>query len=627
MKPILIAAILLGIICSCNDSSTNSVTKEPAVQEPDTVSAAIAKSGEQVFTNTCAICHDNGTKLSAPSRGVLRTMSSRSVLAALTIGKMRIEAQKLSDEERKAVAQWVTNKVLKETVIPDSAFTKFQLPGGVSKQYNHSGWGGNEEGTGFRSAEQAGINASNVATLQLKWAFAFPGASQVRSKPAFINNWLITGSEFGDVYALHAQTGKIGWHFAADAGVRGAISVLEKNDSIIAFFADYSTNTYALDVKTGKLLWKTRAAFHPQSSTTGSVAVAGNLVFVPISSFEVITTLDPNYNCCSSSGGITALDVRTGKVAWQYKVISEEVKQRGKKKNGGYFYGPSGAPVWSSPTVDVNKGLVYIGTGENYTDPPTASSDAVQAIDLHTGKLVWSFQGHPSDTWNLGCPGNPNCPEKIGPDFDFGMAPLVVRQDNGENILLAGEKSGIVYAFSDNGKLLWQKRIGRGSSLGGIHWGMATDGQNVYAANADNKNAETPGYAPESILPSPGLFALDIHTGEVKWKVPSPPCDTSIKGCRQGNSAAPTVIPGIVFAGALDGHIRAYSTSDGKVTWDFNTVKEFETANGIKGKGGALDGAAPVIANRMLFVNSGYGAFGQLPGNVLLAFEAKADTD
>ncbi|MCW3116111.1 MAG: dehydrogenase [Chitinophagaceae bacterium] len=625
MRTILMILIVTAFVCSCkNPTSVKKETEEkrPEVQTADTISAAIAQAGERVFTTICATCHKNDTKLLAPSPGVLSTMTPRSVLAALRIGKMRVQAEKLTEDERKAVAQWVTQKVLKENSMSEDAYTAFNLSPDENAAFSHSGWGGNAEGTGFRTAAQAGIDSSNVSSLKLKWAFAFAGASQARCKPALINNWLIVGSEFGDVYALHTQTGKIGWHFAADAAIRGAITVINENNNVTAYFADYSTNAYAVDVKSGKLLWKTRAGYHPQSSTTGSVAVFDNRVYVPLTSFEVISTLDPNYDCCSSSGGVVALDAQSGKIVWQYKVIAEEAKQRGKKKNGKYFYGPSGAPVWSSPTIDAKRGVLYIGTGENYTDPPTTTSDAVQAIDLKTGKLIWSFQGHASDTWNLACPGNPNCPDKVGPDFDFGMAPLIAHKKDGSDILLAGEKSGVVYALSPSGKLIWQKRIGKGGALGGIHWGMATDGEYVYAANADN-TSDIAGYDTDKAKPSPGIYALDINTGDVKWKAATPSCDTTVKGCRQCNSAAPTVTPDIVFAGALDGHIRAYSVRDGKIVWDYDTVKDFETINKIKGKGGALDGAAPVAANGMLFVNSGYGQFGEIPGNVLLAFEVQ----
>lgn len=580
---------------------------------------AIMKAGEQVFAATCKHCHVDSIGSGAPNVGLLASMSPRVILATLNSGKMQQQAAKLSPEEREAVAQFITSAVLKDNAVPEDVYVPFSIPDGYDQRFDQSGWGGNSEGTGFRTAEQAGITATNVGTLKLKWAFAFPDASQVRCKPALIDRWLITGSQLGDVYAIDTETGKPGWHFTANTAIRGAIQISKTPDGITAYFADYNTSVYALDVKAGKLLWTTRAGYHPQSGTTGSVALYNNMVFVPITSFEVVSAKDPNYDCCSTSGGVVALDATSGKILWTYKVIAEQAKPTGKKKNGKTFYGPSGAPVWCSPTIDPKTGLLYIGTGENYTYPATNSSDAVQAIDMKTGKLVWSFQGTQADTWNLACPGDPNCPDAVGPDLDFGMAPILVHNPDGTDMLVVGEKSGVVFGLSTAGKLLWKRRIGKGGALGGIHWGMATDGKYVYAANADNIYAID---GRDSLVnPSPGIYALDIHTGKQAWSAPTPACDTSVKGCIQANSAVPTVIPGVVFAGALDGHIRAYSAKDGKILWDYNTVKSFETSNGIKGHGGALDGSGPIVANGKLFVNSGYGMFGEMPGNVLLAFE------
>ncbi|HVX28319.1 MAG TPA: PQQ-binding-like beta-propeller repeat protein [Parafilimonas sp.] len=580
-------------------------------------SADIIKMGKQVFVTVCSACHRDSARVNAPAITLLAGMTPRSVLAALDNGKMRQQAQNLTEEQRKAVAQFITNTVLKETVIPNDVYTAFAISKNYSDSFDCSGWGGNLEGTGFRTAAQAGIDSSNVGSLKLKWSFAFPDATQVRCKPALINNWLIAGSQFGDVYAINTETGKPGWHFAADAAIRGAIAVTKNVNTITAYFADYNTNVYAINVKTGKLLWKTRSGYHAQSAVTGSVAVYNNMIFVPITSAEVISAKTPGYECCTSSGGLVALNASSGKILWQYKVIAKEAKPQGKKKTGGFFYGPSGAPVWCSPTVDAKRKLIYIGTGENYTAPATNTSDAIQAINMKTGKLVWNFQGTKSDTWNLACPTDPNCPDTVGPDLDFGMAPLLIHQGDGKDILVAGEKSGVVFALSTDGKLLWEKRIGKGGALGGIHWGMATDGKYVYAANADNIIALDMKDA--LVKPTPGLFALNITNGDVAWYAPSPACNVK-GGCLRSNSAAPAIIPGVVFDGGLDGHIRAYSSSDGKILWDYNTLQEFETTDKVKGSGGALDGAAPVVANGMLFVNSGYGMFGELQGNVLLAF-------
>lgn len=581
----------------------------------------VAALGKQVYTTSCSSCHKTGAGLKAPDQLILSQMPPRAILAALATGKMREQAKALTTDQRRAVAEWLTSKKLKEILLPKEAFTEFTLPAEKKITIQQMGWGGDLEGTGFRTTQQAGISSATVSTLKLKWAFAFPEVTQARGKPAIVGDWLLIGSQNGDVYCLNKKTGKIGWHFAASAAVRGAINVAQKGKELYAYFADNATNVYALDVKTGKLLWQKRVGQHAQSGNTGSVVVYNDIVYVPLTSLEVVSALDPNYPCCSSSGEVVAVSARSGEEIWRHRVIAEEAKEAGTKKNGKPFFGPSGAIVWCSPTVDTKRGLLYIGTGENYTNPATKTSDAIQALNLKTGKLVWTFQATQGDAWNMACPGNPNCPEKSGPDLDFGMAPILVKRPNGQDILVVGQKSAIVYGLSpEDGKLIWKTPIGMGGALGGIHWGMATDGQYVYAANADNKYGV--GKIDSLHQPAPGIYALDVMTGNVIWKAATPPCGTR-KSCIEANSAAPTVIPGVVFAGALDGYIRAYSSTNGRILWEYDTIREFQTVNGIQGKGGSIDGSSPTVSDGLLFVNTGYGLFGEFPGNVLLAFEVE----
>ena len=611
-----IALITLTATFVINNTYTGAF-KNNAGSDKQLQQDSLPKNGKTVFYTQCSSCHkDSATGSLAPGHSILTTMTPRSILVALNTGKMKQQASQLTETERKAVAEWLTKSTIKITNLPATAFTKFSVPEPAAG--DHCGWGSNLAATGFRTTQQSGITPGNITSLKLKWAFAFPDATVMRTKPAIIGEWLLVGAQYGEVFAIHRNTGKIGWQFLADAAVRGAVTTIRTAGSITAFFADYSTNVYALDVTTGKLLWKHRAGFDPQSSNTGSVAVYNGIVYVPISSVEVATAFNGNYACCTSSGGLVAMDAKTGDIIWTHKVLPKATLT-GKNKKGKPVYAPSGAPVWCSPTIDVKRGLVYIGTGENYSIPTTTTSDAIQALDLKTGKLKWTYQGTAKDAYNLACPGFNNCPDSTGPDLDFGMAPILVKRKDGKEILVAGQKSGVVHALSpDNGKLIWKTKIGKGGLLGGIHWGMATDGNCVYASNADNiygidkKDSTYPA--------SPGIYALDLFTGKLKWKTASPDC-AGKKGCLSANSAAPVVTPGIVWAGALDGYIRAYDTGNGKIIWEYNTATEFETVNGIKGRGGAIDGPPPVLSNGMLFVNSGYGMFGQLSGNVLLAFD------
>jgi polyvinyl alcohol dehydrogenase (cytochrome) len=580
---------------------------------------AVKEEGKKVYSTSCAVCHSQSNTIGAhagPSVALLSGMPPKAIYMALRSGKMKTQGSTLTDEQHKAVAQFLTNKPLVETTLPKTAYTPFSTPKNSSIK---SGWGGNMEGTGYE--KQTEINAQNVAKLKVKWAFGFPDGSIIRSKPAVVGDWLVVGSQFGDVYALNQNTGKIGWHYESSAAVRGAITVIKNaKGKAIVYFSDYATNVYALSLESGKEIWKTRSGVHPQSTNTGSVAVYQNTVFVPLTSSEISLSSDPNFDCCTSSGELVALNATTGQIQWRHRVIAEEAKESGKKKNGKSFFGPSGAIVWCSPTVDVQRGLVYIGTGENYTDPSTNTSDAIQAIDIKTGKLVWNFQATTQDTWNMACPGQPNCPDNPGTDLDFGMAPLLVKEGyNGKDILVAGQKSGVVHALDPaTGKVVWQTRIGKGGALGGIHWGMATDGKNVYAANADNIYALDPRDATQKA--APGLYALNLNNGEVVWKSNTPACPAG-KNCISANSAAPLALPDLIFAGTLEGYIRAHDAKTGKVLWEYDTAKTYDTVNGITGKGGSIDGPSPVVSGNKLFVNSGYGMFRELPGNVLIAFE------
>jgi polyvinyl alcohol dehydrogenase (cytochrome) len=580
----------------------------------------IKTKGKQIFLSSCNVCHKDSTAGLAPGVTILSAMTPKSIVASLSDGKMKAQGATLSDYERRAVAEYLTNSTLKNTVLNDSAFSPFQLGNSINKVINHSGWGNDLKGTGFRTAQQAGISSGNVSGLKLKWVFAFPDATIVRSKPAVINDWIIAGGQYGELFAINQQTGKIGWRFDASAAIRGAVFIDQKGSSITAYFADYSSNVYAIDVRTGKLKWNKRAGFDAQSSVTGSVVVYQEKVIVPISSVEVAAAYRGDYPCCISSGGVVALDAINGKTIWQYRVVPKAT-QTGVKKNGTPSFGPSGAPVWSSPTIDEKRNLVYIGTGQNYSQPASKGSDAIQALDIKTGKLIWSYQATTGDMYNVACPYFDNCPDKNSPDIDFGMAPIIMKDQNGRDILVAGQKSGVVHALSpETGKPVWKTRVGKGGKLGGIHWGMATDGKTVFAANADNILALDT--RDTTLKGSPGIYAINPSDGQVKWKFATPPCKDK-KGCFPSNSAAPMVSNDIVFAGSTDGVIRAYATADGKLLWEFDTARVFETVNGIPGKGGSIDGPAPVVANGMLFVNSGYGMFGQAPGNVLLAFEAR----
>lgn len=582
-----------------------------------------------LFTEACAECHSSAQSGRTPSRGSLASLTPRAIVAALEDGVMRSEGESLTPDQRVALAEMLTRRPVTRELLPEGAFCAQRgfAPVDVDR-VAWMGYGGDLSGTGFQPSERAGLTAADVPTLRLRWAFAFPDASQARSKATVAGDVLLVADQFGNVYAIEAASGCVRWTFEAESGVRGAVLVGEDTQGrSVAYFVDYRTTAYALDTATGQVLWKTRVGWHPESNNTGSPALHDGRLIVPVSSMEVVRASDPSYECCTSSGAVAAINVENGYIDWYYRVIDETPRETGRNDAGAPLFAPSGAPVWSSPTIDPARGLVYVGTGENYTRPTTESSDAILAIDIETGQLAWSFQATEADAYTMGCGlgggGRGTCPSPPGPDVDFGMAPMLTTRPDGRQILVAGQKSGVVWGLDPEaeGAVLWSTQVGKGGALGGIHWGMATDGRLAYAANAD-RGAVIVDVHPDT-PPSPGLYAIDLMSGALTWSAPAPAetCE-GVRRCYRANSAAPTTIPGVVFAGGLDGYIRAHSTDDGRVLWEMNTAREFETVNGVPGRGGALDGPGPVVAGGLLLVNSGYGTFGQMPGNLLLAFEA-----
>ncbi|MEQ1857310.1 MAG: PQQ-binding-like beta-propeller repeat protein [Longimicrobiales bacterium] len=585
---------------------------------------ATAQTGAELFAGTCAECHSDAQSGRTPSRASLGALTPRAVLAALSpAGVMRAEGESLTPEQRVALAEFVARRPYAASSLPETAYCAMR--GFAPLELDDLAWmgyGANLEGTGYQSSERARLGTGDISHLQLRWAFAFPDGSQARTKPTVVGDVLLIGDEFGTVYAIEATSGCVRWTFEADAAIRGAVLVGESEGRQLAYFVDSRTSAYALDVTSGDVVWKERIGWHPENNNTGSPALAEGKLIVPISSMEVARAASPSYECCTSSGAVAALDAATGSLLWYHLVIPDEPAAVGTSSAGTTIFAPSGAPVWSSPTVDTRRGLVYVGTGEHYTRPTTPTSDAILALDLETGDLAWSFQGTEGDAYTIACGARagPGCPTPPGPDHDFGMAPMLVTRPDGKDVLVVGQKSGVVWALDPDadGAVLWSRKVGKGGALGGIHWGMATDGRLAYAPIADR--AVVVDVSPE-MQPSPGLYALDLMSGDVAWSVPAPrdTC-TGRRGCFAAFSAAPTAMAGVVFAGGLDGRLRAYAAGDGRVLWDVDTTAEVTTVNGVPGLGGAIDGPGPVIANGLVLVNSGYGSFGQMPGNLLLAY-------
>ena len=575
--------------------------------------------GAQVFQRNCVSCHTGAADSRAPSVDALRSRTPQAIIDALLTGAMRPQGSRLSGPERRAVAEFVTGKRVggdvtgaergRCAIAPSTGDIRDFTP------FPHwSGWSPAPTNTRFQPADKAGLRASEVPKLTLKWSFGFPDASVAWAQPTVADGRVFVGSQNGTVYSLNARSGCIYWTFSARGGVRTAIAVApaRPGSPAVVFFGDTAANAYALNADTGTMIWTRKVEEHPFARITGSPTLHDGRVYVPVSSYEEAQGADPQYPCCTFRGSVSALDAATGRVIWKTYMIPDQPQQRGTSTAGVTLWGPSGSGIWSAPTVDVNRRALYVATGNTYSAPAQPSSDAVVALDLASGAIRWMKQVTPNDVYLSNCrAGNPNCPVENGPDVDFGSPPMLVRA-KGRDLIVIGQKSGIAWAMDPdkNGDVVWQYRAGQGGVLGGIEWGGAVDEERAYFAVSD------------ILQPQPGgLHAVNVLTGERVWFTPpaAPACATA-RSCNAAQSAAITLIPGAIFSGANDGVIRAYSTRDGSVLWQYDSNREYESINGVPAKGASMIGPGPVVAGGMMYVNSGYGGFGGRPGNVLLAF-------
>jgi polyvinyl alcohol dehydrogenase (cytochrome) len=479
-----------------------------------------------------------------------------------------------------------------------------------------NGWGADASNSRFQSGNAAQIPADQVPRLKLKWAFGFPGAKSVFGQPTIAAGRVYVGVDTGYVYALDAATGCVYWSFQAEAGVRTAvmIDVLKQAGAprYAAYFGDLKATTYALDAATGELIWKVKVDEHPRARLTGAPRVFEGRLFVPVASAEEGAGSDEKYPCCSFRGSVVALDAATGRQIWKTYMIAEEPKIIGKNANGTERWAPGGAGVWNSPTIDPKRRALYVGTGDAYTEPAATTTDAIVALSLDSGKILWVAQDTENDAWLGGCTPekqNENCPKDLGPDHDYGSPPILVTLPGGRSVLVAGQKSGNVWGHDpdNNGKVLWRTALVRDTTKfgGKIIWGGAVDDQSAYFG-----------------LGTGGIAAVQLKDGERRWFAPLDPAPAM--AAHVGHDGPLTAIPGVVFSGGWDGVLRALSASSGGSLWEFNTVQEYKTVNGVAGKGGSMGAAGPTVAGGMVFVGSGYiGVKNGMPGNVLLAFSVQ----
>jgi polyvinyl alcohol dehydrogenase (cytochrome) len=590
--------------------------------------------GSKVYEQRCAACH-NGNVPRAPQLNVLRQRNPEDILSALLTGPMTFLGMGMPDTERRAVAEYIAGKPIGEEQLKATATNLCpQAPGEFSvsdSEPQWNGWGASLANTRFQAAERAGLRAEQVPNLKLRWAFGYPMGT-IASQPTVVGGRIFVGTNRGQVYSLDAKTGCVYWAIKNLTGVRSAISIARLPNTnppkYAAYFGDLAATVHALDARTGAEIWTTKVDPHPIARVTGAPAFHEGRLYVPVTSLEEASGSDPKYECCTFRGNLVALDAATGKQIWKTYTIPEEPKPTRKNKVGVQLYGPAGASIWSSPTLDPEGERIYVTTGDNYADPASNTSDAIVAFDLKTGKFLWSQQFLANDAWNVACDSadETNCPQARGPDLDFGSSSILQKLPNGKRVLVAGQKSGMVYAIDpdEKGKRLWEQRASKGGIAGGIQWGPAVDSELMYVAISDIGVTikDDPAAGKISVLDPTvggGIHAFRLATGEKVWSVPPVGCGER-KNCSPAQSAAISVIPGVVFSGSEDSHLRAYSTKDGKVIWDHNAAQEYQTVNGVKANGGSFDASGPTIVDGILYTNSGYGQFGGLAGNVLLAF-------
>jgi polyvinyl alcohol dehydrogenase (cytochrome) len=607
--------VTIGLLAASLSLSAR-LSAEPVITASGDVPASEMEAGGKLYDQHCAECHDHPTGRIPPRSFISMLRTPDSIINTLTKGVMRPVAKNMTPKEIHDVAVYVTQREPGTDPVPDMHANMCKDDGGPIDlgQPSWNGWGNDVENTRYQP--NPGLKAEDVPRLKVKWTFAYPGVAY--GQPILVSGRVFIETREGQVFSLDAKTGCTHWAYDVGQAVRTAITigpVPGTKDKFAAYFGDEKGAAHAVDAMTGAPLWTTQVEKHPMARITGAPKLFEGRLYVPESSMEEVSGATPTYQCCTFQGSVSALDAKTGKILWQTYTIAQKPKKTRTNASGTQMFGPAGVAVWDSPTIDAKRRLIYIGTGDSYTDTVVDSSDAVMALDLKTGKRKWVNQVRKDDNWLVACPETTtcNCPKPTGPDYDFGASAILASLADGKQVILAGAKSSVAYGFdpAQNGKMLWQRKLGAGSSTGGIEWGPAFDGANVYVSIGDV--SAKPPYSPG------GVTALNPLTGDIVWRTPAPEpvCSWGTTNCSKAQPSGVTAIPGLVFVGSWDGHMRGYDTKDGKIVWDFDTAQTWDGVNGIKVKGGAIDMGGQTIAGGMLLVNSGVTPV-QRPGNALL---------
>ena len=470
------------------------------------------------------------------------------------------------------------------------------------------------------------IGPSNVGRLAPKWVFTT--GSDVSATPTIVGNAVYFPDWAGNLFAVRADNGKLIWsrRISDYNGRAGSISrvspavyedLLILGDNVSASVVHNGAHVIAVNRNTGALQWITQVDAHPAAIITGSPVFNGNVVYVGVSSNEEGLAANPAYPCCTFRGSMVALNVSTGAILWKTYTVPE---------NGGLTGGYSGNAIWSPPAIDLARGSLYIGTGNNYTVPdevlacqraaneradpnpnctaPDDYFDTVLALDLGTGAIKWARGLEPYDAWTVACivePVGVNCPSPPGPDFDLpGSGPNLVG-----NIVGIGPKSGIYWALNPStGAIVWSTVVGPGGLTGGIQWGTATDGTRIYVA-ITNSSRESFTLANGGPTIDWGFWsALDVRTGKILWQTADPTRGALDPG-------AVSVANGVMYAGSYSGNMHALDARTGRVLFTFPSG------------GSVID--APSIVTGTVYWGSGYRRIGGTGNNKVYAFSLPTD--
>jgi polyvinyl alcohol dehydrogenase (cytochrome) len=616
-------ALCLGFASAARAQAPPQTQAPPAAVNAGGIGAG-TETGVGTFQTHCMGCHGNPTVPQAPAPDAIRQMPPERIYEALTTGVMKPQGDILTDDQKKMLATFLSGRPLgslKEGDAKDMPNHCASNPPlrdpSAGPEWN--GWSPDVINSRFQDAQGAGLTSDQVPQLKLKWAFGYPTGLSAFSQPTIVSGRVFVGSDIGYVYSLNANSGCIYWSYQAKGSVRSAVTVARITGQgatrYAAYFGDAHANMYAVDAQTGQELWTTRVDDHFVARITAAPKVYDGRVYVPVSSSEEFSSSNLDYSCCTGRGSVVALDASTGARVWKTYVVDTPKPVRRNSK-GVQQYAPSGGSIWNSPTIDAERGAVYVGTGDGQTEPVPDTTDAILALDLKSGKVLWAYQAQAGDAFMGGCNGatrTDNCPKVNGPDQDIGNSPILRKLADGSSVVVFGMKDGTVTALDPDhkGAVAWKRHLveipkGQENSfaahLNGVVWGGAADERNVYYG-----------------LQSGGMVALRLATGEVVWQASLPKSGDT----RVINSAAATAMPGVVFLCGSDGKMYALSTVDGHILWEYDTARPFETVNKVAARGGAISSIGPSIVNGMLFIGSGYAVTGTNSGNVLLSFSAQ----